>query len=77
MPNVAQYSCSVIYGNFPDTFPFRTHIFAFPFARIHEDKSLAYPFQLFTLRTPHSLQKKPEHHFKRGEIKILNLLKLK
>lgn len=57
MPNAAQYSCSVIYGNFPDTFSRRIHIFAFPFVRIREDKSLASPFQLFTLRTAHSLHK--------------------
>lgn len=53
--NVAQYPYSVIYRNFPDTFSF--FIFGFPFVRVHEDKNLAYPFQLFILRTPHSLQK--------------------
>lgn len=57
MPDAAPYSCSVIYGNFPDTFSFHIHIFAFPFVRICVDKSLASPFQLFTLRTAHSLQK--------------------
>lgn len=57
MPNVAQYPCSVIYGNFPETFSFFIHIFGFSFVRVHEDKSLAYPFQLFVLRTPQFFQK--------------------
>lgn len=57
MPNVAQDPCSMIYGNFSDTFSFHIHVFAFPFVKVCEDKSLAHPFQLFTFGTPSSLQK--------------------
>ena len=54
MPDVAQYPCSVIYGNFPDTFSF--HIFAFPFVRFHEDKSLPLHFS-YLLSEQHILCK--------------------
>ena len=77
MPDVAQYPRSVIYGNFPDTFSFHIHIFAFPFVRFREDKSLPLHFS-YLLSEQHILCKSSQSTaFKKGGIKILNPLKLK
>ena len=66
MPDVAQYPRSVIYGNFPDTFSFHIHIFAFPFVRFREDKSLPLHFS-YLLSEQHILCKSSQSTaFKKG-----------
>lgn len=59
--NRHQIKCNIIalwfMAIFLATFPFHIHILTFPFVTIQEAKSLAYPFQLFALRTLHSLCK--------------------
>lgn len=67
MPNAAQYPRSVIDGDFPDTFSFHIRISASPFVRVREDKSLAFPLQLFTLRTPLLGKSSRSATLKRGE----------